>query len=499
MQGLLAGALATVAAAVPAVAVADTPLGDPSVNHELSSSTFGACDSAPNGASCLAAVIADIDKARAAEGVGPISVPTNWATLTVPQQLLVVASIERVDRGLAPVSGLASALNIVAQTGADNNTDPVPVAGLEGSANWAGGYASPLEADFGWMYDDGLGSPNLDCTPADQSGCWGHRHDTLGIFPFPPSPGPPPVVMGAAETLGGPESPSMAEVFEFDDSTHTPDPPLWATLAQSLPIGVSASSLTLTTGSPTPLQIWASGENMNVTTSISSGFGVSPTGCNLTAGTSCTLNVSSTGAGPGSGTLTLTGPNGNQTVALSSRAATGLSLTASGQTLVSGQKLTLTGKLTTVAGGGVGGQSVTLSQRPAGSGSSSTAATGHTSADGSVTFKVSPKANTSYTLSFAGTSGFAPSTSSAVTVGVSSKITVHAKHGRVSGKVSPSVAGERVKLQRRHGRRWKSVASAKLGRSGTFSFTVAASGHYRIVAPASASNAAGTSATFTVS
>ncbi len=38
---------------------------------------------------------------------------------------------------------------------------------------------SPLEAIYFWMYDDGLGSYNIDCTPSNTSGCWGHRNNVL--------------------------------------------------------------------------------------------------------------------------------------------------------------------------------------------------------------------------------------------------------------------------------------------------------------------------------
>jgi hypothetical protein len=38
---------------------------------------------------------------------------------------------------------------------------------------------SPLEAIYFWMYDDGLGSYNIDCTAQNTSGCWGHRNNIL--------------------------------------------------------------------------------------------------------------------------------------------------------------------------------------------------------------------------------------------------------------------------------------------------------------------------------
>jgi hypothetical protein len=39
-----------------------------------------------------------------------------------------------------------------------------------------------LDADYGWMYDDGRGSGNLDCPRSGGPGCWGHRHGILDNF-----------------------------------------------------------------------------------------------------------------------------------------------------------------------------------------------------------------------------------------------------------------------------------------------------------------------------
>jgi hypothetical protein len=205
----------------------------------------------------------------------------------------------------------------------------------------------------------------------------------------------------------------------------------------------------------------------------------------------------SAATGAGTGTLTLTGPNGNQTVALTSQTATSLALRASPHTIVFGKKITLTGKLTTAAGAGVSGQSVTLTTRPARG--RSTTVTGHTSADGSVTFKVTPKFNTSYSLSFAGTPALTASGSPAVTVKVAPlvRVLIVAHKHRIAGKVSPSLPGKRVKLQRRQGRRWKTVATAKLGPLGAFSFPLQrGAARYRIATPATVTNAAATYATF---
>jgi hypothetical protein len=42
---------------------------------------------------------------------------------------------------------------------------------------------NPLEALYFWMYDDGPGSANIDCSSSDHSGCWGHRQNVLMSLP----------------------------------------------------------------------------------------------------------------------------------------------------------------------------------------------------------------------------------------------------------------------------------------------------------------------------
>jgi hypothetical protein len=117
---------------------------------------------------------------------------TAFLKLTAAEQLFVTADLERTERGLPPATVLSKSLDKVAQLGARRDEDPplgrVParlpgggqVVGLGG--NWAGGWLNALGADYGWMYDDGLNSPNEDCSKQDRSGCWGHRDNILGTF-----------------------------------------------------------------------------------------------------------------------------------------------------------------------------------------------------------------------------------------------------------------------------------------------------------------------------
>ena len=141
-------------------------------------------------AACIGGQLQVINQIHRLEGAAPMVLPTNWARLSVPEQLFVLTDLERVDRGLPPYLGLNAALSAVAQVGAVRNTDPAPPARLAGWAagsTWADG-PSALTADYGWMYDDGWGGSrattfNLSCPSAHSPGCWGHRDVLLGWSP----------------------------------------------------------------------------------------------------------------------------------------------------------------------------------------------------------------------------------------------------------------------------------------------------------------------------
>jgi hypothetical protein len=302
-------------------ASAQDPLPDPSANRTLSDATNQACFTQPSSQACATDALGDLNAARVAEGVMPMVLPGDWGSLTIPQQLLVLSDLERVDRGLVPIEGLTANLNADAQTGADTDNDPdiSNTYGDSATGNWEGGYVSPLLSDFAWMYDDGYGSGNLDCTSPSDANCWGHRHDILWDFTEP-------AVMGAAYDATSADGPSETEAFVGGDTetgSGQPDAPLaptWATIAATLPIGLSATTVSLAQGARTAqLTAWASGETMHVAAAVtagSSGWSVSPSSCQLDPGHSCTLTLTAASATPGSGTLTLTGPNGKQNVAL---------------------------------------------------------------------------------------------------------------------------------------------------------------------------------------
>jgi hypothetical protein len=161
----------------------DPPSADIAADPDLTV----ACRSQEVATTCIDATVSAIDNARAEEGIGPMVLPADFAELTPSEQLFVMVDCERVDRGLTPIAGELTSLDQVAAGAAQDQSDPsVPsggIAGLSVSA-WAGNWALTEDAGdalYEWMYDDGLGSINVDCTGADQSGCWIHRDNILGF------------------------------------------------------------------------------------------------------------------------------------------------------------------------------------------------------------------------------------------------------------------------------------------------------------------------------
>ncbi len=306
-----------------AVAIARAAAGNPSANRTLSRGTFAACFGHPSSRACVVHALGDINAARVSEGVVPMVLPTGFGSLSLPLQLLVIANLERVDRGLAPALGLAASLDRDAAAAVDADADPTPSAmyGDVWSSNWAGGLSSPLEADFVWMYDDGFGSGNGDCRSPTASGCWAHRHDILARFGRP-------IAMGAAAGTGA-YGPSLDELFVGRDrrtgagQPDAPLPPTWSAIAARLPLGVTPAALRLGRGASSgSIEVSASGAGMSVSASIT-GRGlrwqVSPRHCRLAPGGRCELTVSVSGTGgtgTGTGTLKLSGPHTVQNVAL---------------------------------------------------------------------------------------------------------------------------------------------------------------------------------------
>lgn len=294
---MAAGLAPTPAHAVPAVPA------DPLANADQYG--FGCYDQLTS--ACLPSAMAAFNAARSREGLGPMTLPTNFVSLTPALQLWVLANIDRVDRGEPPITGVSSTLNRYAQIGAGRGGDPdFPVWAREGGGNWFGAH-NPLAAEYFFMYDDGLGSSNVDCTAGDPSGCWGHRHNILGNWHGR-------LLMGAADGAQG-----LTQLFLGADSHDRPDVARWSEELAYFPIGVQARRVVVAGTSTASLQVWASGRPMAVAASVAgAGWSVSSPGCRLAAGRQCTLRVRhARGSAPGR--LTLRGPNGKVTVTLSTR------------------------------------------------------------------------------------------------------------------------------------------------------------------------------------
>jgi hypothetical protein len=226
----------------------DTGIPDPKDNVAPVPDYTRACASngVDDSARCINATLAAVNHAHALEGVRPMVLPAGFAQLSIPDQLFVAVNLERVDRGLSPFGGLIAALNGNAQRGADDANDP-PDPGqayVLDDAEWAGGSSNGLDAVYGWMYDDGYNSGNLDCEHRSDTGCWGHRKGILDDFGAGSN-----LVMGAAlDTSGDTHSgdhggTSMAVTLAVAGAPTTSYTYTWAQAVAALPgVGGSATS-----------------------------------------------------------------------------------------------------------------------------------------------------------------------------------------------------------------------------------------------------------------
>lgn len=294
------------------------PPQNPPKSLPPSQAFLAACDNVSNDSpTCIAAALTQIDADRAAEGVGPMTLPTNFTSLTTPEQIYVVANLERVDRGEAPIEGLSNALDSYAQAGANAGTDPsFPPWAAGAGSTWSGG-SNIFVADQGWMYDDGPGGFNLDCTQTNHTGCWGHRDIMLAAWPSP-------ALMGAGQTTSGVYGGSVTELYLGDDTHDTADF-TWADVTSHLPLALSASALDLRAApgasSSGTLRVSESGLGVDVTFALAQSgtpFSLSSSGCDLVANSSCTVRVTyrPSSVGATANTLMVTTPSTTDQVAL---------------------------------------------------------------------------------------------------------------------------------------------------------------------------------------
>lgn len=164
---------------------------NPEHNIRPPSYVFGGdCASAPRSKGCTTLFVRALNDAREVMSEPHYKLPYRFTSLSGRERLLVLADQDRTLYGRVALSGLNNALDDSAKNGVEHNADPtfVHVNGntpVRGASNWAAGsppMTNPLYAYYLWMYDDGPGSGNLDCTKAGDPGCWGHRDGTLGAF-----------------------------------------------------------------------------------------------------------------------------------------------------------------------------------------------------------------------------------------------------------------------------------------------------------------------------
>jgi hypothetical protein len=204
------------------------PPNNPAANIAESPNFVSTCrQSSTESAACIAAAVQATTAARATEGLGAMVLPSNYSTLPPAEQLFVLTDIERVDRGLPPVVGMVAQLDTDAQNAAAANTDPTPVSVPPGSTvtNWASNWAEaagPLGSNYNWMYDDGPGSGDIDCTAANPGSCWGHRDNVLGFNASKIAASHGTLVMGAAEVTLASDSPWTSDAVLFALMTGSP-------------------------------------------------------------------------------------------------------------------------------------------------------------------------------------------------------------------------------------------------------------------------------------
>lgn len=167
-----------------AIATADWSGQDPASNYPLGDLPL-ACSSAPIGEKCVNAGVYYLDRARANGGLRPYKLPARFPAMPPARQMFILANLDRIAYGLPPMTGLTVKLNIDALKGVRQAYDPSPsdTSHMRAwTANWATGYANAPMAYEAWMWDDGPGSSNIDCTSSNRSACWAHRHGVLWRF-----------------------------------------------------------------------------------------------------------------------------------------------------------------------------------------------------------------------------------------------------------------------------------------------------------------------------
>ena len=141
-------------------------------------------------AACDLQMLQAINHAHSVEGIPPISLPSDYATLPYDVQSFIIVNLERISYGETPITGITRSLDTAAVGGIVNSTDPTitPNPSYLYGSDWYGATSpnsgNPLMADYVWMYMDGWGgskanTQNIICTSPTSSSCWGHRQMIL--------------------------------------------------------------------------------------------------------------------------------------------------------------------------------------------------------------------------------------------------------------------------------------------------------------------------------
>jgi len=122
------------------------PPQNPSANIYPNQEYNGPCAGLSPAAAACPVGLSALDSDRQVEGIVPMSLPTTFSSLTPQEQGFVLTNLERVDRGQAPIEGLASSLDSLAQSGAKmvkiHRFRPIP--GQE-DLSWRGAtYSQPM-------------------------------------------------------------------------------------------------------------------------------------------------------------------------------------------------------------------------------------------------------------------------------------------------------------------------------------------------------------------
>jgi len=160
---------------------------------------------------CDRASLQSINDARAIDGLAPMVLPSGYERLGLVEQLVDLTDLERAARGLPAWGGPDPMLDELASRGVAAGADPDGPVGTTWASNFASGPLTILQVDYEWVYNDGPGGTNADCTAAGQRGCWEHRDNILRRWAGR---------VGAASRLGPGQRLVIAELMVASDGSY---------------------------------------------------------------------------------------------------------------------------------------------------------------------------------------------------------------------------------------------------------------------------------------